>query len=581
MTWAAKPIQDSLFQELDEHLDLRADFQRMLAVSENKEAQLSPEIKALRQGLAELVEQYRLYEILKIERRPGEVRLTLANLWRLTRYEDRPALFPEAFDPAALDFTTFDLAEGRWKEQNPAEITWRRYENPRRRTPFAPNFFLKTAWPDLQCFYWRRGNPGFYVTLLACLVEKVLAALEEQKRLAEHILDETRQFGQFLFFRFKFMPYKLPVRAVEAALNRHIWDRELLSLLKPLHNHSGGAAFLSQYREALPMRVDLARISRESPGFLPMLNLIPPKLWSRPDLLMDKVLRNSNRAFQYVPAGALRWLRKTPAETLGILHWCFKNRPDSMSKLIEVLAGLKPPSPLPLEIQWVIFPKICYLVDYLEALWGDNGVLVKRLAGLLTRHLWAAWVGSDLSSAALKELRKSTAGITAIFDWYRAEGHQQGMPDKNSTWLSLIRRSDQWHREVWRQRGRRQRATQRSEQEVKNATWESLLGEMTIDGLKIKPLVTGRDLYDEGHEMRHCVGSYARLCLKEGHRIFSLLEVDGTRSTLSLRPKSDGFAIEQHKGPANRQVSPAAAKVAREVCRLYTLKYLEAAAAAA
>jgi len=562
MVSRAEPIQDSLSPESAENLELRADFQRMLACSEQKEAQLSSELKAVRRDFAEFIEQYRLYEIVKVERRPGEVSLTLANLWRLTRYESPPAHWPESFDPAAPALAVFDLVQGSWLEQNPAEITWRQYVNPwRGGGPFIPDLFLQTAWPDLHCFYWRRGNPNLYVTLLASLAEKVLAALELQKKPVEDI----REFGAFLFRRFRFMPYKLPVQFIEAALNRHILDRELLSLLAPLHAHSGGAAFISQYLAALPQRADLARISRESPGFRPALNLIPPEFWSRSDLLADKVLRNSSPAFQGVPAGALRWLRKAPAETLGLVHWCFKNRPDSTPKLIEVLAGLKPPAPLPLEIQWVIFPKICYLVDYLAAFWADNAVLIKRLAGLLTRQMWAAWAGSDRSPAAFKALRESTRGLPEFLDWYRAEGPERGLPDKNSTWLSLKRRSDQWHREIW----------QRKASKKENVAWESLLGETVMDGLRITPLVTGLDLYSEGREMRHCVTSYTRLCQKSGYRVFSLEEADGTRSTLSLIPHGKGYDIEQHKGRANGPVSPAAARAAREVCRLYNQKNWE------
>ena len=103
------------------------------------------------------------------------------------------------------------------------------------------------------------------------------------------------------------------------------------------------------------------------------------------------------------------------------------------------------------------------------------------------------------------------------------------------------------------------------------------MGETIVDGIKIKPLVSGLDLYLEGREMRHCVSSYVQICLKEGRRIFSLAEPGGRRSTLSLVPRGDEFAIDQHKGPANGPVSPAAAKAAQKICRLYTLKHLAAA----
>jgi hypothetical protein len=381
--------------------------------------------------------------------------------------------------------------------------------------------------------------------------------------MTEEFERERERFRRFLFSRFRHLPYKLPVQALEASLNRHIWDKEFLALLCPLHRHAGGAVFLSQYLEAWPRRRDLARLNRESPNFMPLLNLIPRVLWPRPDLLRDDVLRSSAPAFLGLSAGALRWLRKAPAETLGILYWCFTRKPDSMSKLIEVLAELRPPDPLPPELQWVVFPKILYLVDSLEDLWAGQAVLVKRLARLLARHLGNLWAAGQCRQADLRALRAAAPGLGEFLDWYRAEGRPAGLPDKNSTWLSLGRRADRWHEEIW------QRETEAQE----NVAWESLLGETLIDGISVKPLVSELDLYIEGRQMRHCVSSYSQMCLKGGRRVFALLESDGRRSTLSLAPHKGGFAIDQHKGPDNGPVSAAAARAAREICRLYTQEH--------
>jgi hypothetical protein len=368
-----------------------------------------------------------------------------------------------------------------------------------------------------------------------------------------------------------------------------MWVLSLLGAMhRHAHHHSGGSVFLSQYLDAWRHREDLARISRETPNFVPMLNFISPSSWGKPDLLRDEILRNSGPAFKDVPAGALRWLRKAPAETLGILHWCYKSRANSgsgasfsacsMPKVIEVLAGLKPPAPLPLDLQWVVLPRICHLVGSLEALWAEKAVLVKRLAGLLTRHIWNVWTGGyrrltdprrpswtpDYIALWYHGDVSGDRGLTEILDWFRAEGHPRGLPDKNSTWLSLQSRADKWHAEVWR----------REMEAWEHLVWESLLGAAVMDGITVKPLVTGLDLYEEGRRMRHCVSSYARKCHMEGYRIFSLIEPEGWRSTLGLRPGDGGYVIDQHKGPGNGPVSPAAARAAREVCRLYNIKYL-------
>ena len=74
MTWTVEPIQDNLFQELDEGLDLRTVFQNLWQ-SKKKVSRLN---QHLRRSFEELVERHRLYEILKVEQQPGAVRLSLA-----------------------------------------------------------------------------------------------------------------------------------------------------------------------------------------------------------------------------------------------------------------------------------------------------------------------------------------------------------------------------------------------------------------------------------------------------------------------------------------------------------------------
>jgi hypothetical protein len=74
----------------------------------------------LRRTFEELVERYRLYEILKVERGPGVVRLTLANLWRLTKAEGLRGLI----------LHSFNLIEGQWREQDPAAITLHKRDSP-------------------------------------------------------------------------------------------------------------------------------------------------------------------------------------------------------------------------------------------------------------------------------------------------------------------------------------------------------------------------------------------------------------------------------------------------------------------
>jgi hypothetical protein len=209
---------------------------------------------------------------------------------------------------------------------------------------------------------------------------------------------------------------------------------------------------------------------------------------------------------------------------------------------------------------WFLYEKVNVDIE------SEYSEAVQHLARLMARHF--------LTTAKQKQhyifSRDYENEIQKILDWFQAEGHLHNLPDKKSTWLSLKRRSDKWHEEVW----------QRKVAEGANIAWESVLGEITLDGIKITPLISSQEVYREGCEMRNCVSSYVSRCVKNGFRLFSLTEPNEKRSTLSLTPKNGGFVIDQHQGPSNGRVSRAAAKAAREICRLYTQKYLETAAAA-
>jgi hypothetical protein len=358
---------------------------------------------------------------------------------------------------------------------------------------------------------------------------------------------------------------------------------ELLSLL---HRRHADLVPLSYHLAT----ADLARINRESPNFPPLLNFIPPAWWARRDLLQDKVLRTAGLVFKDISPAGLRWLRRAPAETLICFYHSFeetkqqekKSEADSgllsiVGEVAEVMAGLPPQAAGQPELAALVIKSVWRLLLNINKINSKpDPVLIHRLVRLLARHLTATWAGAGGKAAVI-----SFSIGDEIIDWFRVEGQRQGLPDKNSTWLSIKRRSDKWHEEVWRRRQRERQGRRgwpggcflwrddfEAMEKEENAAWVSLLGEMTIDSLKIKPLVSDLDLYKEGLEMRHCVSSYTWQCLKGGWRLFSLLETDGTRSTLSLRPQSNGFVIDQHKGLANNQVSPAASKVAREVCRL-------------
>ena len=569
------PAQDDW--ELIEIIERREDFEKILAVS-RKAARLNPKLK---NDFQAVIERFRLYEILKVERGPGKARLTLANLWRLTRAEGR------------LTLHSFDLEAGQWREQAPESIIWRESDgiSPERN-------WSETCWPVMAIPY----QPAHYKNLLAAWLGKIISRLQGLKiaDLPATWWSDAEGFNDYVFRRVRHLPPNEPAQVIDSALRRHIWERELMDLLftsRFFPPRDDNEVQLSLYLTARANREALARINRETPNLPPLLNLVAPEAWSRPDLWQDRVLRASGPIFSRMSAGALRWLRRAPAPVLdSFRHFLEKAQkegrlpleylPVAAGRLAEVLAGLPPPRAdgQPLELL------MAAVWNLLRLLINDqpDSLLVTRLARLLARHILALPVIT--TSGLLARIwppihqRGEDFGVQSVIDWFRAVGREQGLPDKNSTWSSLKRRSDQWHREVWQRRGRgifrnvlgfdvfgADRRMANLEEE--NAAWESLLGSMEIEGIQIKPLVTGLDLSNEGRAMRHCVVSYARRCLENGCRIFSLTEPDGRRSTLSLSPSPGGFVIDQHKGPDNGPVSPAAARAAREICRLYNLAH--------
>jgi len=569
MTETERPSPARDDWELIELIERREDFEKLLAVS-RRAAGLNPKLK---KDFQAVIEERRLYEILKVERGPGKVRLTLANSWRLSRYENRPGLFPEAFDPAAVTLQAFDLADGDWKEQALGEIYWEHCLE-----PWGDNFSWRTIedysiiWPNLVLRYHPGVDSLAYYSLLRGLALKILIGFADDLTRAYLNGYEPDVAAHVFASRYSELPYKQTARAIEGILHRYILDEDVLSLTRLIYGNK--EICLSHYLAAAAKRKHLARLARETPAFMPVVDLIPCDWWARRDLLRDKILRVTNPAFQYLSGAGLRWLRRTPAKILRALGRKFYA--DANRKyyrwaafVIEVMAEL---SPWPGGAYW----ESCQaeVIDGAMRLGyrfsreeenkvGVDPVSARRLVRILARHI--------LNLAAEQRRQrpeyKKYYGVGDyddeghIVDWYMAEGRRRGLPDKNSTWSSLARRAEKWHEEI---------SQREMMAEAENAAWESLVGPMEIEGIKIKPLVTGLDLYNEGREMKHCVVSYAPRCANEGRRIFSLTEPDGRRSTLSLRPREEAFAIDQHKGPANGPVSPAAARAAREICRLYT-----------
>jgi len=303
------PLEDHDFKEI-ETLDLRAEFQNFW--SSEKTGRLN---RRLREAFEELVERRRLYEILKVEQGPGAARLTLGHMWRLTRLAGQPGLLLQ----------TFDLAQGLWREQALEGITWEGPDISGDISGSSRPLDSMEVWPEIEINPLGKAVTGSYKNLVSAWLDRVLEALSDEIKPSPPPGAE-KGLADFVYRRFAQLPSRVPARAIHSALHRHILDREFLNLLFPLRRGHDGLVPLSLYLAAQPQKAGLARLSRETPDFLPLLNFIPPAFWSRPDLLQDEVLRSASPVFENLSPAALGWLRRAPADALARFHHCFKTR---------------------------------------------------------------------------------------------------------------------------------------------------------------------------------------------------------------------------------------------------------------
>lgn len=260
-------------------------------------------------------------------------------------------------------------------------------------------------------------------------------------------------------------------------------------------------------------------------------------------------------------AAAWRWLSR--ASVLVVRAWVReKNKMVIENMALANCGGIH--APVCAYVKLIYYSPLARLTDPVYS------QLVRRFYRIFLGHCARIW--KDRGFAAVRQwLRRDNneSDINMMADYLHAEGFEQGMPDKNSSWTSLLRRSEDWHRRI---------AIRRLEQKSEILKWDSLLPETVIDGVVCTPLTDTRALAQEGHEMSHCVGTYSDRCSQGICRIFALKEPDGARSTLSIRlGRKNSVKLEQHYGPRNSLVSRKATVTAKKLSDAYRRALTETA----
>lgn len=90
---------------------------------------------------------------------------------------------------------------------------------------------------------------------------------------------------------------------------------------------------------------------------------------------------------------------------------------------------------------------------------------------------------------------------------------------------------------------------------IRRIAWDSALPETVINGITFTPLTDTRALAQEAYEMKHCVSSYADLCINGTYRVFAVQDAQHGRSTLGIYLDAGAIGIDQHRGRYNGRLA--------------------------
>jgi hypothetical protein len=88
-------------------------------------------------------------------------------------------------------------------------------------------------------------------------------------------------------------------------------------------------------------------------------------------------------------------------------------------------------------------------------------------------------------------------------------------------------------------------------------------------GGTVTPLVSGKELREEGERMKHCVGSYVDYCARDKSRIFAIKHLEEEATLELVESGSRKWRVRQVFGASNTDVSKQIVAISRTVARMY------------
>lgn len=354
-------------------------------------------------------------------------------------------------------------------------------------------------------------------------------------------------------------------------------DRETLKLC---HAYFGRKARLEDYNFTVRRRADLAARFAETPNLAPVIGTFiksSPKLKSGRSRIPQDALSQARAHVFAVPANqdAL-----TPAgwRVLASLT------PASVAKL-WLAAGWRSSEPGPELIPLLNLvsktgerPPLTLLVRLLEELrWVGHRLPPENLADAQESLVRFVRLAAQQALVAKKKgrLKRFVSGdLLLALDWLRREcAPCLAKVQKNATWASIMRAQHTWHAELAeRERIQREADAQAHREYLAKrdaTTWSSALPVCEVMGASVTPLVSGKELREEGERMGHCVGAYVDVCNRGSSRIFAIRHHNEEATLELVDTGKNAWRIRQVFGPANEEVSQPVASIAKTVAKMY------------
>ncbi|MRU28315.1 PcfJ domain-containing protein [Xylella fastidiosa] len=506
----------------------------------------------------------RLYQ--KIDLRLGFLSIVICNTWRIDK----------ALDSSTVEIFEWSFTNTQWEPSSNLE-NWPNFQ-------LLPVEVPKKKADDPSKYLWKSILKKALSLVLEAAGYNDLPTKSEKEKLSRWKMAQilfnfylaSKRKGQVRRNATKLCIKDAQFAAAARALRKNIWteviDRSVLSSVSIIKGWNS-SVMIRDYLRYAPLAPSVTRILTENRNCLPLLARIKPSQWTRTDLfsrhlwvkdgrkttIIDRSgfsdpirlfgTSVTKRLSSFTTPAAHRWLMRAPVSVVSAFSTSLN------PEVVENIAQSNLPKRVPAIVLRIIIKsrriQPCVRLEYQR---------VYREWAIRCCNIWSA--------QGYKYLRENIKNLTNEFhdvlDWIYADGLARGLPDKNSTWQSMMRQTVNWHN-AW--------SSARSSRRLR---WESILPECEIDGYKVHPLTTSEDLNLEGYQMHHCVGNYDDWCERGDFRIFSLVDPAGIRSTLCIEQTDTGqWFVQQVRGTCNASVTKVTHAISRAVAKRYTDAVIE------